>query len=261
VSDGPRPLERARRVEDEVRTIGVLGQEITVSVRSGSRPSARPVLMLTGLGADAAMWGSFRDRLAERVGTTVALDMPGIGASRPPLVPLPLPLLASITERVLTALGFDDVDVLGLSWGGLLAQQLAVTAPRRVRRLVLANTNFGVGSLPGHWNAINTVKPFTQQPAPPLRGCLAQLASLTGWSSLPWLPLIRQPTLVLGGDDDPVAPVSNARVIAMLLPRARLIVVPAGRHLMLLERSNEIASIVAGFLTSNTGDGFAGIDR
>jgi pimeloyl-ACP methyl ester carboxylesterase len=85
---------------------------------------------------------------------------------------------------------------------------------------------------------------------PSWAGYLAQLYAVPGWSSLPWLRRLPQPTLVLGGDDDPIVPLVNARILARLIPNARLHVVAGGGHLFIVERADEIAGIVAEFLTS-----------
>lgn len=241
--------------------------------------------MLMGLGGNVEMWEPFRRTVAETVGmTTIAFDVPGVGDSSPPMVPLPLPVIAMIARGVLTSLQVREVDVIGLSWGGLLAQQLAVIAPRRVRRLVLANAHFGLGSIPGGWTTVKalatsrryrsadgireTVSVFGgQHPVasdpnhehavarlarpPSTRGYYYQIASLLGWSSLPWLPLVRQPTLVLCGADDPAIPLVNPRVLARVLPHSELVVVPGGGHLMLFDQPTEMAEIVGRFLVEN----------
>jgi pimeloyl-ACP methyl ester carboxylesterase len=139
-----------RRPESGTRMMRALGHDVRVSVRRGPRDDLPPLLMLMGLGGNLDMWGPFRGELSRRTGaTTVAFDVPGTGGSAPSRLPLPLPVLSVLTRRVVTGLGIHTVDVLGLSWGGLLAQQLAVTSPRSVRRLVLASTNVGLGSVPG----------------------------------------------------------------------------------------------------------------
>jgi pimeloyl-ACP methyl ester carboxylesterase len=266
----------------ETRILRVLGHDVRVSVRPGTDPKARPLLMLMGLGGNIEMWEPLRTALAQRAGmTTVAFDVPGTGGSAPPLVPLPLPVVGLLTSRLLRSLELDEVDVVGLSWGGLLAQQLAVTAPRRVRRLVLACTNVGLGSIPGGWRALRTlatpgryrshqqlreaIVAFGSASSstddamtahnearlarpPSIRGYYGQIAGVLGWSSLPWLPLIRQPTLVLCGDADPAVPVINGRVLAALLPHAELAVLPGGGHLVLFEQLDESVELLADFL-------------
>jgi pimeloyl-ACP methyl ester carboxylesterase len=69
-----------------------------------------------------------------------------------------------------------------------------------------------------------------------------------GWSSLPWLWAIGQPTLVVAGDDDPVTPLINHRVIATLMPQARLYTVPGGGHLLLLDSADRVGPVITNFL-------------
>jgi poly(3-hydroxyoctanoate) depolymerase len=209
---------------------------------------------------------------------TVAYDVPGTGGSPTPTRPISLWTHARIAIGVADALGVGRFDVLGFSWGGLLAQQVAANAPRRVRRMVLANTNFGLGSVPGGVEALRVLAspqryestrdfaratsafggggvPAGEHTAarlagpPSWRGYLYQLLALAGWSSLPVLPLLRQRVLVLNGDDDRAVPVINSRIMSRLLPNAELAVVRGGGHLMLFERTQEVAALVAGFLT------------
>ena len=84
--------------------------------------------------------------------------------------------------------------------------------------------------------------------AGPKRGYYYQLAAMAGWTSLPFLSLLRQPTLVLGGDDDPIIPLANARMLARLIPDARLHVYRGG-HLGILTESDELAPVIEDFLT------------
>jgi poly(3-hydroxyoctanoate) depolymerase len=86
---------------------------------------------------------------------------------------------------------------------------------------------------------------------PTVWGYLGQIYAITGWTSLPWLRTLRQPTLVLAGDDDPIVPLVNARILARYIPNARLHVVRHGGHLFLLESPAEIAALVVGFLTAD----------
>ena len=79
-------------------------------------------------------------------------------------------------------------------------------------------------------------------------GYLYQLAAAASWSSLPFLQLIRQPVLVMGGDDDPIVPVTNARLLATLIPNATLHVF-AGGHVEPLLAATEFGPRITRFLT------------
>jgi poly(3-hydroxyalkanoate) depolymerase len=192
--------------------------------------------------------------------------------------------LARTMDQMLGTLGYDRVDVLGVSFGGVLAQQLAHQAPGRVRRLVVVASGAGLGGVPGSPRVLlrlATPRRYRQPDyfrriagdiyggaarrdpdamlhgslarfakAPSLGGYLAQLYAITGWTSLPWLHRLPQRTLVVAGDDDPIVPPVNARILNRLVPDARLHVVSGGGHLVLLERPAEIAALVTGFLTA-----------
>ena len=81
----------------------------------------------------------------------------------------------------------------------------------------------------------------------PRRGYYYQLAASSGWSSLPFLRLIRQPTLIVAGDDDPIIPAVNARIMARFIPDATLHLYRGG-HLAMITEAPELAPVVEGFL-------------
>jgi poly(3-hydroxyalkanoate) depolymerase len=250
--------------------------------------------VLTGIGASLELSPPLERARNVHGVQTLALDAPGTGASSRYRRPRRMPGLARTMERTLDALGYDQVDVLGVSFGGVLAQQLAHQAPRRVRRLVLAAIAAGVpglGGVPGSPRALlalatprryyspdyyrriagalyggearrdpdalvhGSIARFSQ--APSLRGYLAQLYAISFWTGVPWLWRLRQPTLVLAGDDDPIVPVINGRILTRLIPNARLEIIRGGGHLFLLERPTELAALIAPFLTAEEGDDLA----
>ena len=124
--------------------------------------------------------------------------------------------------------------VLGHSFGGGLAKELAYRAPERARRLVLCATWPGLGGTP---------------PRPMAALMLAgQLSATAGWSSLPWLHRVSEPALVAAGEDDPSVPLRNGRVLAARLPDARLHVVKGGGHLFLLDEPESVAGVIRDFV-------------
>jgi poly(3-hydroxyoctanoate) depolymerase len=84
---------------------------------------------------------------------------------------------------------------------------------------------------------------------PSLHGYLGQIYAISGWTSLPWLRTLRQQTLVLAGDDDPIVPVVNGRILTRCIPHAQLHIVRHGGHLFLLDSAAEMAGLVAAFLS------------
>jgi poly(3-hydroxyalkanoate) depolymerase len=243
----------------------------------GSRP---PLVLMNGIGASLEVLQPFVDALDPRR-TVVRFDVPGVGGSPPPVVPYVLATLTPVVSGVLRRIGHDgEVDVLGLSWGGGLAQHFAVQHRHRCRRLVLAAT--GTGSLmvpasprvlshmltprrhrdPGYATRIagelygGSVRTDPARAARalhaesrlgPRRGYYYQLAASAGWSSLPFLSLIRQPTLVVAGDDDPIIPAINAQVMARLIPDSELYLYHGG-HLAMITEAHEHAPVVERFL-------------
>lgn len=93
--------------------------------------------------------------------------------------------------------------------------------------------------------------------APSLRGYLDQLYAISFWTGLAWLRRLRQPTLVLAGDDDPIVPVINGRILARIIPNARLEIIRGGGQLFLVERPTEHAALIAAFLKAGEGDDVA----
>jgi poly(3-hydroxyalkanoate) depolymerase len=255
-----------------------------VRLRTSVRGSGPPLLLITGLGASLDLAAPFERELTRRRVQVISFDAPGVGQSTAYAWPRRMPGVAGTVERMLEALGHPRVDVLGVSLGGVVAQQLAHQAPRLVRRLVLAATGPGLGGVPGSPRVLLTlattrryvnpdyyrrvagriyggtarrdpdallhgsVARFVERPS--LRGYLGQLYAVAGWTSMPWLHRLPQPTLVLAGDDDPIVPLANARILARCIPDARLHVVPGGGHLFLLERPAEVAGLVADFLAT-----------
>ena len=86
--------------------------------------------------------------------------------------------------------------------------------------------------------------------APRFMGYVYQLLAGMGWTSIHWLHRIRQPTLVMAGADDPLVPPVNARIIAMLVPNNRLVIVPGGGHLFMLHSVDNVVPVICDFLDS-----------
>jgi poly(3-hydroxyalkanoate) depolymerase len=259
--------------------VAVGSQQLRVAVRPGDG-TRTPLLLANGLGASLELLQPFVDALDPAV-EVIRYDAPGVGGSPLPRVPYRLPRLARLVAGLLDRLGHRTVDLLGISWGGGLAQQFALCHRDRCRRLVLAATATGTLMVPGRpWVLARMVTPrrhldpgYAERVAAdlyggtiradpgtarallhdrtrvgPRRGYLYQLAAGAGWSSLPLLPWIRQPTLLLAGDDDPIVPLVNARIMRRLLPDAELHVYHGG-HLGLLTEAAELAPVVDRFLT------------
>lgn len=265
----------------EIRFVDADGIRLRTAVADGDG-AGPPLLLIIGIGASLELAAPFERELNGRGLPTISYDAPGVGESTPYACPRRMGGVARTVERLLDALGHGTVDVFGVSLGGAVAQQLAHQAPHRVRRLILAATGPGLGGVPGSPRVLWTLATprrfhqpdyyrrvaadiygglarrdpdallhgsparFTQRST--MRGYAAQLYSVAGWTSVPWLHRLRQPTLVLAGDDDPIVPLINGRILAWLIPDAHLQVIPGGGHLFVLEDPAAVAARVSEFL-------------
>jgi poly(3-hydroxyalkanoate) depolymerase len=260
-----------------VRLVRAHGTEVRVSVR-GKGP---PLLMFMGIGAPLELWERFEREMSRYGRRLIALDLPGTGGSPAAVPPMRMRGLVKVAAEVLDHLGVDRVDVLGVSYGGAVAQEFAHRAPERTRRLVLAATSTGMLGLPAkpsvlvhlatplrYWSpgyaqrivgdiyggrsrtdpwAHRELRARFERP-PSAMGYVGQLWAALGWTSVLWLPRLAVPTLVMTGDDDPIIPTVNGHILAWLIPDARLHVVHGGGHLFLLEEAAASAAVVDEFL-------------
>ena len=272
-----RPGARLEWVTIVLPTLGRL------RLRVSRQGEGEPVLLIMGLGGGLDMWQPLIDEL-DGV-ETIAVDPPGVGRSTTPYRPLSMLELAQVYARLVRALGIDAAHVIGFSFGGAVAQQLALSHPAAVRSVVLVGTGPGLGGVPGSPLALaelstpwryysrrrfQEVAPFLyggrlardprtlrqhvrrrMHAGPSWIGYTWQLTALAGWSSLPWLHRISAPTLVLTGDEDPVFPLENAKMLARGIPDAQLEVVRGGGHLFVLDSAPDVAPLIHAFLQRN----------
>ena len=264
--------------------VDVKGLRTRVSVQ-GDGPD---LLLIMGMWGELDAWDPLRNRLTGF--RTITFDAPGIGGTELPRLPHSLPSLARFAAGVLDAVGVARAHVLGVSFGGLVAQQMAVHGPQRVDRLVLVSTSSGVLHVPGQPSALlRLLTPWVLESQDGSRHAgavfggrirrephvlaglglggrgsasayLHRLSGLSGAWALPWS--IRQPTLIVTGDDDPIVPVGNSRFLAACIAHASLHVVHGGGHLVLFDSPDEVAPVISDFLraegqnpTDNAGPG------
>jgi len=270
----------------EVRNVTVGGQLLRVAITPGRSeagdPPRLPLLLINGIGARLELLEPFVSKLDPAV-EVIRFDPPGVGGSPLPSRPYRFGGLCRLIAAMLTELGYDRVDVLGISWGGGVAQQFAASQRARCRRLVLVATAMGTPMVPARPSVlVHLVTPRRYldpgylhrvagdlygglariDSAPivaamhdggrrsgPSRGYLYQLTAAAGWTSMPLLPRLRQPTLILAGDDDPIIPLANARLMHRLIRDSRLHVYHGG-HLGLVTDAAELAPVVDGFLAA-----------
>lgn len=259
----------------------VTGYRLRILAALG-RPGV-PLLIFNGIGASA---GLLRPLLAGLSNPALTFDLPGIGGSRQSLVPRRMRSLADLAAAVLDEMGVSRCHVMGVSWGGALAQQFAFQHPARTDRLVLAATSTGHVMVPPRPSVMARMATplryldagyfrrvagdiyggdFRDNPGraarhaklmspPSMAGYFGQLFALTGWTSLFWLHRVQAPGLVLAGRDDPIIPLVNARLLASRLPDATLKTYDCG-HLFILTRLEEVISDIDGFLEADATGG------
>jgi poly(3-hydroxyalkanoate) depolymerase len=259
---------------DSVTHLDVAGHRLRVAVHPGA-PGRRPLVLANGIGASLELLDPLVDAL-DPDRPVIRFDVPGIGGSPLPWVPLPMAGLAALVSGLLDAFGYERADVLGLSWGGGIAQQFALQHPDRIGKLALVSTGTGAMMVPARLTvlakmltprryndrsyrreegaeiyqgesqaAVEAV--FDRVQPVKARGYMFQLMALATWTSLPVLPLIAAPTLLLNGRRDPVIPLVNVHIMASLLPRAT-VHLHEGGHLGLLTRPHELVGVLEEFL-------------
>ena len=252
------------------------GRILRVGVRRSGKTHP-PLLLFNGIGANIELVEPFLEALDGP--EAIVFDVPGVGGSPAPWRPYRPWTLARLSVRLLDQLGHEQVDVLGVSWGGVIAQQFAFQHRKRCRRLVLAATSPGHLMVPGKLAVLlkmatprrykdpdymkriagdiygGNLRSSPELVSRHLRhvrwssdyGYYLQLIAGFGWSSLPWLRLLAQPTLVMAGADDPLVPIANGRILAKLIPGARLVTIDDG-HLFLVTSAKQCAELVSEFL-------------
>jgi pimeloyl-ACP methyl ester carboxylesterase len=265
-----RPRDPTARPDERVIRVG--NHHVPVSIQETG--DGVPLLMCNGVGAEYPLWGEFRQTLSR---STIAFDVRGAYLGGRPS----MRTYAYFMRKLIDQLEYPEVDVLGLSWGGMAAQQFAHNYPQRVRRLVLASTTPGFISVPAKPSAtlalINPSRDASRMDqviakvyggdfvkAPELaeelglirrtdeRAYRRQMLATLGWTSVPWLHRISHETLIMHADNDPVIPFINSRLLRRLIPNSSLEVVPGGGHLYLYTRPQKSAHLVNEFLTRDS---------
>lgn len=259
------------------------GEHLRVAMTRPKDAQPIPLLIFNGIGASLDIVEPFMRRLTHF--RTVSFDLPGIGGSDRSWTIRRMPGYARLATRLLDRLGIEKVFVLGISWGGGLAQQFALQHEDRCLKAVLVATSTGHVMVPpslrvmmhmstplrylssayfkriagtiygGDFRTDKGLRDrYARLMAPPsVIGYLNQMYALIGWTSILKAGDIRQPVLVLAGEDDPIATMPNARLLHALIPNSTLKVFDCG-HLFLLTRRMQCVAAVEEFLMAGQTD-------
>jgi 3-oxoadipate enol-lactonase len=247
-----------------------------------SHGSGEPLLLITGLSFSLRMWSRIWPQLSEKY-RVILLDNRGVGRSDVPWGPYSIRDMAKDALSVLTAAGERSAHVIGASMGGMIAQEIALSAPDRVRSLVL-----GCTTCAGPWFRFPNLKKIAEaawrptlsvgqkvdltahllygqktpmdwiaedcqirkEDFPSMRGYLGQISSFVSWTSYFGLPKLRMPTLILHGDADQIVPIGNGRLLKQRIPHAQMEILPGAGHVFLTDYPERTRDLAFRFLES-----------
>ncbi|HVR91105.1 MAG TPA: alpha/beta hydrolase [Novosphingobium sp.] len=240
----------AERRSAEFSTEIVGGRTLRVARWNWEQPGQHlPLLFFNGIGTNIEAITPPAEALTERAFMT--FDMPGIGGSPEPVMPYTMSSMSLVVADLLDHFAVSQADLMGVSWGGGLAQHFALQHPSRVRRLVLAATSAGCAMIPGNPFAMASLADFAPMSAASPIGLSYQLLAMFGWTSAPALPFLRQDTLIMMGDADPVMPLANGHLLHTLIPNSRLEVVRGGGHWFMLSHQAQTLRALRRFLDAS----------
>ena len=268
------------------QTIQLGSQSIKVCIKKG-KPNTIPLLIANGIGASLDLLTPFVEAMHQSNPDLeiITFDSVGVGGSSTPCLPYRFSGLARTVTQMLDYLGYQKVNLLGLSWGGFLSQQFAYDYPERVEKLILCATATGVTSVPPSLKVLGLMSSprryvdpeYMAQIAPEIYGgkfrtdpelavkyaqkmqenkgekksnglgYAYQQAAICWWTSIHMLPCIKQPTLLLVGDDDPLIRLCNMELMEALIPNSRLHVVKGEGHMFLLTSMGESVKVINEF--------------
>lgn len=243
-----------------------------------------PAVLLGGIMMSTASWGQHVPVLAHHV-RLIMMDFRDQGRSARMAAPYTLDAHVPDVIGLLDHLGLASAHLIGLSYGGQVAQRVALAAPQRVRTLILANTNHYI---PNHlaeigraWAtaaALHDGERFFQLAVPFIyssafyrdhldalhqRQAMFKSMLTTEWFegfirlcqstegaalSDEALGRIRLPTLLIGADEDMITPMALMEEMRRAIPEAEFVSIPGAGHGAVLERAGEFLTSVLGFL-------------
>lgn len=242
-----------------------------------------PLIVCNGLSQSCETIQPLFDEMEGR--RLISFDAAGAGKSETSTKILSMPDHARLVAGLLDRLEIGQADIMGISWGGMLAQQFVIDHPERCRKLVLAITSVGgpitlsgnpaaaaeiffatrrsLGRFSKRWRTLmaqnvygaeaffraDELSAYSERNVTAEKaGYYGQLAALLSWTSLPSLHKIAQPTLVYSGLYDPLIPFWNQQLLAAMIPNAELRTLNTG-HWLVYSKRELIAKEITQFLS------------
>ncbi|MFN2543513.1 MAG: alpha/beta fold hydrolase [Actinomycetota bacterium] len=232
-------------------------------------PYAEPIVLLEGMGGDIPGWRRNIPHLAEEL-LVIAYDFRGNGRSDAPDEPVTMRTFVDDTVALLDHVRIDAAHIYGQSFGGMVAQELTLSHPDRVRTLILAATHCGreffvpvrakvpkgaphltlyserfAREHPDH--VAEDMRVGSQQRQRP-HARRRQWDAMQDFDAGKRLWEIDRPTLVLHGTEDRLAAPANAHILAERIPRAELVLLEGAGHLYHSERAEEADAAILDFI-------------
>lgn len=260
----------------------------SVKIHWDLRGQGEPLLLIMGLAMSSGGWYRLLPHLEGRY-QAITFDNRGTGGSDRPWRPFTMGDMVGDALAVLDAAGIEQAHVLGASLGGMVAQNLALSHPERVKSLLLGCTTASIDSarrsvrtsmgvilrpLIGIKRSFPIIAPALYSKrtltygvdrlaedlrqrisdATPIRTNYAQLGVVARHDTQRRLPQLKMPTLVLHGEEDGMLPVECGRHLAMRIPNAELVTLPDCAHMMTTDEEAGAANAILGFLDRQSGD-------
>ena len=242
-----------------------------------------PLVLIRGLGSNADHWYAQVPGLSGHY-RVITFDNRGIARSSDPGGPFTIPDMAEDTVRLMNALGIEQAHVLGLSLGGMIAQEMAIRHPQRIKGLILVVTLCGgqhqvvaedavreklqrmivEGSVDARIMALDVFfAPRTIRERPQVLQAYAEVSmkypagmeilqrqweAASRHDTYDCLDRIKAPTLVLTGEEDVLIPPGNSEILAERIPGAELLVIPGGGHQIMIEQPQACNQAIIAFL-------------
>ncbi len=245
-----------------------------------------PLVMIRGLGSNLDHWYPQIPALKKRF-RVLTFDNPGIARTKDVITPYSILKMAQNIAGLMDVVGIEKAHVLGLSMGGMIAQELALNFPERIQRLILCVTHCGKShSIPSSdkvnqlfsamvnegTNEAKTAAsavmfaPETLKNRPETAGEYAKVSmeypaatdilikqsqAIQEFDSWERLPEITALTLALGADKDVLIPPGNLNILAERIPNAKLCIIKGGGHQVLVEQADACNAAITDFFTQS----------
>jgi 3-oxoadipate enol-lactonase len=262
-----------------------------INIYYESHGDGEPLLLLMGYGQCSALWGPLIHDLSPMY-RVISFDNRGTGRSDKPDIPYTMKMMADDAKGLLDAIGIDSAHVFGMSMGGMIAQEFALTYHKKLRSLTLGCTHCGGTNMilpsqealafllgpemarlpveerarqtvPWMWTqefidnnsrAIEVFIAITVQYPTPVHGYRGQAKAIMAHDTYDRLPQITAPTLVITGDSDRLIPAENSRILVSKIPNAELVILENAGHGFITDARVKSIRIILDFLSRHSKD-------